>query len=164
MWIAVSVSTWHITTNVQTLCWSKTSPLIAHAFLDRSITFLYHISASTSGSICRKRILLISRFGAIVSHFVRGDFFYSHCISAYVFLVYTHRLVNAQWNLNNLKVKYMKRERTMSCVFGDVLDLSGLLFGMHRSTTMRIWYIQLSQEKWFNSSNLLKHIDTSCHR
>ena len=42
----------------------------------------------------------------------------------------------------------MKRERTMSCVFGDVLDLPGLLFGMHRSTTMRIWHIQLSQENW----------------
>ena len=54
--------------------------LITHAFLDRSITFLYHISACTSGSICRKRILFISRLGVIVSHFVRGDiFFYSPC-------------------------------------------------------------------------------------
>ena len=44
--------------------------LISHAFLDRSIP-----------SICRKRILFISRFGAIVSHFVRGDIFVdSPCI------------------------------------------------------------------------------------
>ena len=50
--------------------------LISHAFLNRSIPFLYHISACTSGSICRKRILFISRFGAIVSHFVRGDIFF----------------------------------------------------------------------------------------
>ena len=50
--------------------------LIAHAFLDRSIPFLFHISACTSGSICRKRILFISRCGAIVSHFVRGDIFF----------------------------------------------------------------------------------------
>ena len=50
--------------------------LITHAFLDRSIPFLYHISACTSGSICR--ILFISRFGAIVSHFVRGDILYNH--------------------------------------------------------------------------------------
>ena len=50
--------------------------LIAHAFLDRSITFLYHTSACTSGLICRKRILFISRFGVIVSHFVRGDIFF----------------------------------------------------------------------------------------
>ena len=50
--------------------------LIAHSFLDRSITFLYHISACTSGSICRKRISFISGFGVIVSHFVRGDIFF----------------------------------------------------------------------------------------
>ena len=50
--------------------------LIAHAFLYRSIPFLYHISSCTSGSICRKRTLFISRFGAIVSHFVRGDIFF----------------------------------------------------------------------------------------
>ena len=47
--------------------------LIAHALFDRSILFLYHKSACRSGSICRKRISFISRFGAIVSHFVRGD-------------------------------------------------------------------------------------------
>ena len=50
--------------------------LIAHAFLDQSIPFLYHISACTSGWICRKRISFISRCGAIVSHFVRGDIFF----------------------------------------------------------------------------------------
>ena len=55
--------------------------LTAHAFFDRSIPFLYHKSACTSGPIRRKRISFISRFGAIVSHFVRGDiFFYSPCI------------------------------------------------------------------------------------
>ena len=41
---------------------------------------LYHKSACTSGSMSRKRILFISGFGAIVSHFVRGDIcFYSPC-------------------------------------------------------------------------------------
>ena len=43
--------------------------LIAHVFLDRSIPFLYHRSACTSGSIFRKIISFISRFGTIVSHF-----------------------------------------------------------------------------------------------
>ena len=52
--------------------------LIVHALLDRSIPFLYQKSACTSGSICRKRILFISRFGAIVSHFIRGDIFFTH--------------------------------------------------------------------------------------
>ena len=54
--------------------------LITHTFLDRSILFLYRESACTSGSISRKWISFISRFGAIVSYFVRGDFFfYSPC-------------------------------------------------------------------------------------
>ena len=52
--------------------------LIAHAFLNRSILFLYHKSSSTSGSICRKRTSFISGFGAIVSHIVRGDIFFTH--------------------------------------------------------------------------------------
>ena len=47
--------------------------LITDAFLDRSMLFLYRESACTSGSIFRKRISFISRFGAIVSYFVRGN-------------------------------------------------------------------------------------------
>ena len=49
--------------------------LITHTFIDRSILFLYRESACTSGSISRKRISLISRFGTIVSYLVRGDIF-----------------------------------------------------------------------------------------
>ena len=44
--------------------------LIAHAFLDRSIPILYHKSACTSGSICRKRISFISISGAIVNLYI----------------------------------------------------------------------------------------------
>ena len=50
--------------------------LITHTFLDRSILFLYRESACTSGSISLKWISFISRFGAIVSYFVRGDIFF----------------------------------------------------------------------------------------
>ena len=50
--------------------------LITHTFLDRSILFLYRESACTLGSISRKWISFISRFGAIVSYFVRGDIFF----------------------------------------------------------------------------------------
>ena len=53
----------------------RVQALIAHAFLDRSIPFLFHKSACPSGYIFRKRISFISRLCAIVSYFVRGDFF-----------------------------------------------------------------------------------------
>ena len=57
--------------------------LITHTFLDRSILFLYRESACTSGSISRKRISFISRFGTIVSYFVTGDIFFdSPCTAA----------------------------------------------------------------------------------
>ena len=53
--------------------------LITHALLDRSIPFLCRKSACTcTGLLCRERISFISRFGAIVSHFVRGDIFLTH--------------------------------------------------------------------------------------
>ena len=49
--------------------------LITPTLLDRSILFLYRQSACTSGSISRRRISFISRFGTIVSYFVkRGHF------------------------------------------------------------------------------------------
>ena len=76
---SICAFTLHIATNVPTLCWSKTSPSFscAHsACIARSInTILYHKSACTSGSICRKRISFISRFGAIVSHFFQRELF-----------------------------------------------------------------------------------------
>ena len=59
--------TLHIATNVQILCWSKTSPLFSGArssCISRSINTK---SACTSGSICRERISFISIFGAIVN-------------------------------------------------------------------------------------------------
>ena len=48
--------------------------LITQTFLDRSILFLYRESACTSG--------FISRFGTIVSYFVRGDIFVTHPVEA----------------------------------------------------------------------------------
>ena len=74
--------------------------LIAHAFLNRSIPFLYHKSACTSGSICRKRISFISRFGAIVSHFVRGNiFFYSPCSPGALISGTPVEQMGSQWSL-----------------------------------------------------------------
>ena len=77
--------TLHIATNVQTSCLSKTSPSFSgtHSWsVSRSInTMFVPQSACTSESICRKRISFISRFGAIISHFVRGDILFdSPCI------------------------------------------------------------------------------------
>ena len=81
------MSTWQITTNVQTLCWSKSSPSLSNAHsscISRSINtiFVPHMGMYI-------RINIISRFGAIVSHFVRGDIlFYSPCISEYERFLY----------------------------------------------------------------------------
>ena len=68
--------------------------LIPHTFLDRSILFLYHESACTSGSIFRKWISFISRFGAIVSYFVRGDIFFdSPCKMRKVRMEYPYNVI-----------------------------------------------------------------------
>ena len=67
--------------NVQTLYWSKTSPSFTCAHSSCIyVPFLYHKSACTSGSKCRKRIYLIARYCAIVSHFVRGTFPLPHSV------------------------------------------------------------------------------------
>ena len=76
--------------------------LITHTFLYRSILFLYRESACTSGSISRKWISFISRFGAIVSYFVRGDIFFdSPCIRPYT---HTYAQVAQHCNLRPFNI------------------------------------------------------------
>ena len=70
MWIAVSVFTGHITTNVLTLCWNKTSPSFSGA---HSSCIALSINTILVPQIGMYMISYISIFGAIVSHLVRGD-------------------------------------------------------------------------------------------
>ena len=90
--------------------------LIAHAFLNRSISCLYHKPACTSGSICRKRIPFISKFGAIVSHFVRGDLF---LLTLYSF---------------GMKAIWYESKNTIKCIFAECLYLTALTKSHHNAT------------------------------
>ena len=60
-------------------------------------TILYRKSACTSGSIYRKRISFISRFGAIVTFC--QNFFYSPCVYIYIYVV--RKANNTTFNIYN---------------------------------------------------------------
>ena len=81
MWIAVSVSTWHITTNVQTLCWSKSSPSFSSAHsscISRSINniFVPHIGMYIRINMSKTDFIYLKIWCDSVTICQRGHFFW----------------------------------------------------------------------------------------
>ena len=84
MWIAVSVFTWHITTNVQTLCWSKSSPSFSSAHsscISRSINtiFVPHFGMYIRINMSETDFIYLKIWCDSVTFCQRGHFFYSPC-------------------------------------------------------------------------------------
>ena len=88
MWIAVSMFTWHITTNVQTLCWSKTSPSFSGAHsscISRSIKtiFVPQIGMYIRINMSKTDFIYLQIWCDSVTFCQRGHFFDSPCIITY---------------------------------------------------------------------------------
>ena len=81
MWIAVSVFTWHITTNVQTLCWSKSSPSFSSAHsscISRSINniFVPQIGMYIRFNMSKTDFIYLKMWCDSVTFCQRGHFFW----------------------------------------------------------------------------------------
>ena len=81
MWFAVSVSTWHITTNVQTLCWSKSSPSFSSAHsscISRSVNtiFVPHIGMYIRINMSKTDFIYLKMWCYSVTFCQRGHFFW----------------------------------------------------------------------------------------
>ena len=85
MRIAVSVSTWHITTDVQTLCWSKSSPSFSSAHsscISQSINtiFVPYIGMYIRINMSKTDLIYLKSWCDSVAFCQRGLFLYSPCI------------------------------------------------------------------------------------
>ena len=83
MRIRVSVFTWHITTNVQTLCWSKTSPSFSCAYsscISQSINtiFVPLIGMYIRINMSKTDFIYLKIWCDSVTFCQEGTFFFTH--------------------------------------------------------------------------------------
>ena len=107
MWLAVSVFTWNVTTNVQTLCWSKTSPSFSGAHsscISRSINtiFVPQIDMYIRINVSKKDLINLKIWCDGVTFCQRDIFLDSPCIWLNNDLEpYFHRTIFVYWKTNS---------------------------------------------------------------